>query len=72
MPLLVNSFFTHLVVVSTNTHDTFLYTRLYVVSFDIFVFILSYFGNELDVCDDGGGDGGEDLEFKKDPYFRKI
>ena len=30
------------------------------------------FGDELDVCDDGGGDGGEDLEFKKDPYFRKI
>ena len=30
------------------------------------------FGDELDVCDDGGGYGGEDLEFKKDPYFRKI
>ena len=30
------------------------------------------FGDESDVCDDGGGDGGEDLEFKKDPYFRKI
>ena len=30
------------------------------------------FDDELDVCDDGGGDGGEDLEFKKDPYFRKI
>ena len=29
------------------------------------------FDDELDVCDDGG-DGGEDLEFKKDPYFRKI
>jgi hypothetical protein len=29
------------------------------------------FGDELDVCDDGGGDG-EDLEFKKNPYFRKI
>ena len=30
------------------------------------------FGDDLDVCDDGGGDGCEDLEFKKDPYFRKI
>ena len=30
------------------------------------------FGDELDVCDDGGGDGGEDLEFKKNPYFREI
>ena len=29
------------------------------------------FGDELDVCDDGGGDG-EDLEFKKNPYFREI
>ena len=28
------------------------------------------FGDELDVCDDG--DGGEDLEFKKNPYFREI
>lgn len=29
------------------------------------------FDDELDVCDDGGGDG-EDLEFKKNPYFREI
>ena len=29
------------------------------------------FGDELDVCDDGGGDG-EDLEFKKNPNFERY
>ena len=47
MPPLVNSFYTQLLVVSTYTHDTFLSTKLYVVSFDIFVFILSYFSNDV-------------------------
>ena len=47
MPLLVNSFYTQLVVVSTFTQNTFLSIKLCVVSFDTFVFILSYFSNDV-------------------------